>query len=76
LFVNGIKDNGNKTLSSATSWSFSGPRPNTLAIGGFLQGQPSMWNGWIDEFRVTKGAALYTSNFTPPTAPFPDPVCE
>ena len=27
--------------------------------------------GTVDEFRVTKGIARYTANFTPPTAPFP-----
>jgi hypothetical protein len=28
------------------------------------------WNGWIDEFRVSKGIARWTANFTPPTAAY------
>ena len=29
-----------------------------------------MLNGYIDEFRIVKGVALYTATFTPPSAPF------
>ena len=28
------------------------------------------WGGWIDEVRITKGVARYTSDFTPPTGEF------
>lgn len=30
------------------------------------------FKGNLDELRITKGIARYTSNFTPPTAPYPD----
>lgn len=33
----------------------------------------SRYIGYLDEVRVTKGTARYTSAFTPPTAAFPDP---
>ncbi len=29
-------------------------------------------NGWIDELRISKGIARWTSNFTPPTEEYPD----
>ncbi len=30
------------------------------------------FNGWIDEFRFSKGIARWTGNFTPPTGPYGD----
>jgi hypothetical protein len=44
---------------------------NQLKIGYYYSSSYAI-NAKIDEFRVTKGVARYTANFTAPTAPFPD----
>jgi hypothetical protein len=41
-----------------------------VSIGGNAANQ--LFNGWIDDVRITKGVARYTAGFTPPSGPFPN----
>lgn len=63
LFINGSQV-GN-TLSNSTNLT-----GNTCSIGMYFD-SPYSWFGKIDNFRVTKGVARYTSSFTPPSGPHP-----
>jgi hypothetical protein len=62
LFMNGYQIGG--TYTSAAAFS------NTLRIGAeFYSGSiTGRMNGFISNFRIVTGNALYTSNFTPPTS--------
>jgi hypothetical protein len=51
---------------SGTVWGSS----NSLLLG--VQPGEMWWPGNMDELRITKGIARYTTNFTPPTAAFPN----
>ncbi|GAB1407655.1 hypothetical protein MASR1M8_15740 [Thermomonas brevis] len=66
-FLNGVA--GVTSTSSASV--FAGAQ--RVVVGGNIGGAGGDWfSGHIDELRITKGVARYTSNFTPPSAPFPD----
>jgi len=64
-YINGFLD-GQYTSLSTSSINDS---PIIFGIGSLGTYSTAWWNGYISNFRVTKGGALYTSNFTPSTTP-------
>ncbi len=59
LYINGVLD-----VTAAFTQVLSGSQ--ILQIGYDLNGY---WSGYIDELRITNGAARYLNSFTPPPAP-------
>lgn len=71
IFIDGIS----QTLSTsgavgAVNFTNSGP----FYIG--VIATPYYMNGYIDELRITKGVARYSSNFTPSTSAFPSNLAD
>lgn len=66
LFVNGTQTGS--TYSDATNY--------TIGADAILFGLPIGYstNAYFDEVRILKGEAAWTSNFTPPTAAYTDPL--
>jgi hypothetical protein len=59
LFING-------TQSGSTATDSTGYGLGALWIGANASGGSNYLNGYIDDFRITKGVARYTATFTPP----------
>ena len=64
LFVDGVSAGTDTVAGSANS-------SNPFTIGSKYDGTNG-FNGYIDDFRYTKGVARYTSSFTVPSSAFPD----
>jgi hypothetical protein len=60
--------NGTSVGSGTTTGNCSG---TYLAIGGYYD-TSYLYQGYLDELRITKGVARYTANFTPQTSEFPN----
>jgi hypothetical protein len=65
LYINGVAD-ANTVTTSATATCPTNPQ-----IGSYPLISGRTFFGYIDDVRITKGYARYTSNFTPPTSAFP-----
>jgi hypothetical protein len=63
LYVNGTAN------GSSASATVAGDLPHgNLVIGGYYSAS-YLYQGYIDDLRITRGVARYTANFTPPSAP-------
>jgi hypothetical protein len=73
LFVNGIEDATTFTNLATLIPNQDGfARPILFGKDEMYGSTGNYFDGYIDDFRITKSVARYTSNFTPPTAPFPN----
>ena len=74
LFINGNLD---ATNTSYTSTDISSGGNQTFSIGNIVETSSAIeaeaqFEGYISNLRVVKGTAIYSSSFTPPTAPTTD----
>ena len=65
LFVDGTQ------IGTDTSFSIPDLSDARVVVGLDLPGTDRYFTGYIDDLRITKGVARYTSNFTPPDQALP-----
>ncbi len=67
LYINGNED-GSGSISTIQNYA-TDLTIGHISPGGYVYN----WNGYLDEIRISKGIARWTSDFTPPTAPYSAP---
>jgi len=73
MFIDGTQI-GTTQTDTSTIPNFAGQGGAQLILGAHIdfEGSTSFFDGWMDEPRLSKGIARWTSDFTPPTAEYPD----
>lgn len=61
MFVNGVLVGGPTTVSGSIA-------AQNIVMGCYYS-LSYLWNGYLSNFRLVNGTAVYTANFTPPAAP-------
>lgn len=69
-YANGIEQD---SVTIGTTALYDGSVAKGIIIGGSPSNGAAYFFGYIDELRIINGLAVYTSNFTPPVAPFQNP---
>lgn len=66
FFVDGTQIGASQNIGAITLWNSSQP----VRLFGDARASGNDFQGYVDEFRVSKGIARWTSNFTVPSAPY------
>lgn len=66
IYVNGVKQGADEAPTNPGAMTTAG----ALYLGVYKYLNTYYFNGWIDELRISKGIARWTSDFTPPTAAY------